>query len=794
MSTPLPLEGLRVVDTTSECGALCARMLADFGADVVLVEPPGGSSARTLPPYLDDGTSTWFLFRNANKRGVVLDASTAGDRDLFAALLASADVLVDGDGPASAAAFGFDTDALQRRFPRLVTCSITNFGRTGPYSGHAATDDVVFAVSGWLQTSGIPSKPPLLMPGSLPSDAAGVMGVFATLAALVQRRTNGSGQYLDVSALETTIQLNTWGIPNTSATLAAGQQPNLLRNGTGPMYPLIRTADGFVRLVILSPRQWNAMFEWLGSPEAFADPMWATTFARLTNADVLNPLFEEHFSTMSMEECAAEAQRRGIVATPMLRPDQVLRNEHFVSRHTFVDAEVAPGVTAQVAAGFIEGGGDRWGFRFRAPQLGEHNDDVLGRLAPAPADEGGARPAPAPPLAGVKVLDFGHGGVGVEGGRMLVEYGADVIKVETRSYPDFMRLIMGTEMTPSFASSSRSKRSFGVNLKTPEGLALVHRLAAQADIVIENNSTGTMTDMGVGYEVLAALNPSITMASSQLVGSHGAYASWIGYGPTTQPFGGMNYLWNFADGDAPPGSPAIHPDHFAGRLCAIVGLLGVWVRERSGHGFHGEIAQVEAVVNTIGDLLLKESVQPGTVQPEGNDDERGAPWGVFRCAGDDQWCVVTVRDDADWLALRAAMGDPEAARDERFATAAGRKAARAEVNAIVGIWTSGLAPREAMTKGQQHGVPVGAMLSSLDHLTDPHLEARGFLVPVKQQDSSELVFEGPAFSGTAMAPPRITQAPRLGEHTREICRELGLDDEEIDTLVAVGALEVPREA
>ena len=103
------------------------------------------------------------------------------------------------------------------------------------------------------------------------------------------------------------------------------------------------------------------------------------------------------------------------------------------------------------------------------------------------------------PLAGLRVLDFGHGGVGVEGGRMLVEYGADVIKIETRTYPDFMRLIIGGEMTPSFASSSRSKRSFGVNAKKPGGVELLHRLAEQADIVIENNSTGTMNDMGVGY-------------------------------------------------------------------------------------------------------------------------------------------------------------------------------------------------------------------------------------------------------------------------------------------------------
>ena len=114
-------------------------------------------------------------------------------------------------------------------------------------------------------------------------------------------------------------------------------------------------------------------------------------------------------------------------------------------------------------------------------------------------------------------------------------------------------------MTPSFASSSRSKRSFGVNAKNPEGNAVLHGLAEQSDIVIENNSTGTMDDMGVGYETLHELNPGISMASSQLVGSRGAYASWIGYGPTTQTFGGLSHLWNFDDGDAPSGQPGDPP-------------------------------------------------------------------------------------------------------------------------------------------------------------------------------------------------------------------------------------------
>jgi crotonobetainyl-CoA:carnitine CoA-transferase CaiB-like acyl-CoA transferase len=777
-----------VIDLADEMGAMCGRMLGDLGADVIRVEPPAGAPSRQLPPFAPDGTSLWFAYRNGNKRGVTADLRTDAGRERLLGLLAGADAFIESGPPGELAALGLDPVVLARRFPRLVACSITPFGQTGPYAGFAATDDVVVALSGWLATSGIPSKPPLLVPGSLASDAAGIHAVFAVLAALVQRSRTDRGQYLDVSALEAVTQLNTWGIPNTSATVNAGMAKHVVRSGDAALYPLIRTKDGMIRLVMLAARQWKAMWRWMGEPDAFADPMWEQTFVRLQNTDVLNPVFEEFFATMTMEEAAAEAQRRGIVATPMLKPGDVLHNEHFRSRGSFVEADVAPGIRARVASGFFELDGMRLGYRRRSPGVGEHDAEV--DAAPAPSSAEAPDPPRSRPLEGLRVLDFGHGGVGVEGGRMLVEYGADVIKVETSTYPDFMRIVLGGNMTPSFASSSRSKRSFGVNAKHPDGLRILHELAARADIVIENNSTGTMEDMGVGYATLRALNPEIVMASSQLVGSRGTCATWIGYGPTIQPFGGMTYLWAFPDGEGPPGNPAIHPDHLAGRLCAIGALAGVLGRAGRGGGGHAEIAQVEGVICTLGDLLLKEALVPGSVEPEGNDDERGAPWGVFRCSGAEEWAVVCVRDDTDWQALVRAMGGPSG--HEPFAHAAERLARRDDVNAFVETWTRTLEPREVMRRGQAEGVPVGAMLSALDQLSDEHLAAHGFLVPVNQPGSGPLVFDGPAFRATAMAPPRIEAAPLLGEHTRVVCREvLDLDDGEIDRLMAEGALEEP---
>ena len=785
----LPLDGLRVIDAANELGEIAGRVLAELGADVVRVEPPGGAASRLIPPLAPDGTGLYFAYRNVDKRSVTIDLDEASGREAMLELLQGADVFIESGQPGELAGLGLDPAVLTGRFPELVVASITAFGQSGPYAAFEATSDTLFAMSGWLASSGIPEKPPLLAPGALAYDTAGIVAVFAIECALVQRLSTGRGQHLDISAVEALAQCNTWGLPNVSSIVNAGMEAPSLRSGTSPMYPSFKTTDGEVRLVILAPRQWHAMWEWMGRPEEFADPSWENTFTRLQNLDVLNPYFAAHFADMEMEAAAKEAQRRGVVVTPMLNPGQVLANEHYLSRDTFVDMDTPGGATGKLCTGVFELDGSRAGPRTRWPAPGEHTDDVLAAVGTVVDSIPSSSASAERPLEGLRAIDFGHGGVGVEGGRMLAEYGADVIKIETRTYVDFMRMIMGSEMTPSFASSSRSKRSFGVNAKNAEGRRVLLDLIATADIVIENNSTGTMAAMGVGWDDLKAVNPNLIMVSSQMMGAHGAYGGWVGYGPTIQPVGGLQWLWSFDDGDPPPGSNAIHPDHLAGRLCAIGGVTGVLGLNNGGTGVHFEMAQVEALIYTLGDLFLAESLEPGSIRPQGNASRRGAPWGVFPCSGDEQWCAICVRDDSDWLGLQRAMGDPAWATDSRFDGGSGRMESRAEVNAEIAKWTSGLSKAEVMDRCQAEHVPAGAMLTSVEQLSDPHFVQRGFCAEVDQQDAGKLTLEGPAFYGSDMAPADIRQAPRLGEHTREICTELGMNPDEVDRLIDAGALE-----
>jgi crotonobetainyl-CoA:carnitine CoA-transferase CaiB-like acyl-CoA transferase len=785
-----PLAGLRVLDMADERAELCGRYLADMGADVVRLEPPEGSPSRRMPPFAG-GRSAFFEVRNFNKRSAVVDLSAESGRDRLLHLLARADVWIETTKPGRLAALGMGPVEMSERFPHLIVASVTDFGQTGPYRDYEATDDVLTAIGGEIFRSGVVDKPPLLVPGSFSYDVAGVTAAFAVLTAYWQSVTTGRGQHIDLSIVEAVAQSSDWSLANYSAAAAGGSPYSEVRSGSGIVYPLYPCKDGWVRLVILSPRQWHAMREWLGDPEFLQDPHWDSLLGRMSiQADVLDPLYKELFMTMGMSELSAEAQRRGIVMTPVLHPRAVLETEHFLEREAFTPVSFPDGSLGQVTSSLVEVDGRRAGLRAPAPSVGQH-DDAIEVSWPDARNAGPKGAPPRRPLEGLLVVDFGHGGVGVEAGRLLAEYGAEVIKIESRAYPDFIRLVAGSEMSPSFASSSRSKRSLGLNVKTPEGMELIRRLIAQADVVIENNSTGTMDDLDLGWAALRQLNPGLVMVSSQLMGSTGPWAGWLGYGPSTRTAGGMTWLWNFPDGGPPPGSFVIFPDHLVGRVCATAGLAGLARRHREAVGTHFEVAQVETVLTCMSQYFLQESLEPGSVQPVGNRREQGAPWGVYRCAGEERWVVITCRNDQDWGGLRTALGDPEWAADPALASVDGRRAAHDAIDAQLSEWTAARSDREAMEILQAHGVPAGMMNYASDEVQDPHLRARGYLAEIDQPGVGPMILEGPAFYGSAMDRPFIGPAPALGQHTREIAAaRLGLSKERTEELIAAGVLEV----
>jgi crotonobetainyl-CoA:carnitine CoA-transferase CaiB-like acyl-CoA transferase len=314
---------------------------------------------------------------------------------------------------------------------------------------------------------------------------------------------------------------------------------------------------------------------------------------------------------------------------------------------------------------------------------------------------------------------------------------------------------------------------------------------SQADVVIENSAAGVMDRLGFGYPALKKINPRIILFSTQLMGSSGPWGRWIGYGPHNHAVSGLQYLWNYPeDADTPAGSTNTHPDFLVGRLGALGVVAALIQRDREGGGTHVEVAQFEVMIQLLGDLLVKESLAPGSVHPQGNASARGSPWGVYPCRGEDEWCVINIRSDAEWAGLRKALGNPAWAARTEYDGLQGRRDAQHDIDHGLGAWTRERDPTEVMALLQAHGVPAGVVQHADHQVHDPHLSERKFFRELDQPGLGKLLLEGPVFRGTDMPGPRVGPAPFLGQHTREVCHTLlGLTDGEIDRLIEEGVLE-----
>ncbi|GAA4546731.1 CoA transferase [Pseudonocardia xishanensis] len=780
----LPLHALRVLDLSEGPAESCGRFLADLGAEVLRVEPPGGSPGRS--------DAVGFALRNANKRGLTLDLADESGRAALLSRVRHVDVLLESFGAAEAASLGLTPAGLLAANPALVVVSVTDFGRTGPWADRVATEDVLAAAGGVLSRSGLPGGTPLLPPAGLVGQTVGVHAAWAALVAYVKRVRTGVGEHVDVSAFEAVVHGFDPGF-GAQGSAAAGRSESFPRDrpDAANFYPVFPCADGDVRICLLAKRQWRAMFEWLGEPEEFADPRYDAIPARFDAADRLNPLITALFAGRTREELTLEGSRRGVPVGGMLTVAEVLEAEHLRSTGTLVTAEIADGLRATVPTGYVSIDGERAGLRVRAPRPGEHDDLPVAVERDAP-DLGLARQEPGErPLAGLRVLDLGVIVFGAELGRAFADQGAEVIKIENSAFPDGLRQTRrGGGMNASFAWGGRNKRGLGLDLRSDQGRALFRRLVGEADLVVANFKPGTLESLGFSHADLVEINPRIVVSDSSAFGSHGPWRTRMGYGPLVRASCGVSALWqdpatdDFCDGST------VYPDHVAGQVAAVAALAVLIGRGADGPGRSIEIAQADTAIVALGPTLARASLDSASVGPEGNRRAGVAPAGVFPCAGEDEWCVVVARDDADWERLAEVTGLPA---DEGLRTLEGRLERRGELEKRLGEWTAERGPDEVADLLQAAGVPAAGMLRLPDELTHPQLVDRDsfheMAHPLLKRPIPAMA-RAARFSSIPDSP--LEPAPMAGEHTREIARvQWALTDGEIEGLVRSAVLQPP---
>jgi formyl-CoA transferase len=393
-------------------------------------------------------------------------------------------------------------------------------------------------------------------------------------------------------------------------------------------------------------------------------------------------------------------------------------------------------------------------------------------------------------LAGIRVVDVTNNQAGPSCGQMLAWLGADVIKVEEPGKGDPARQSLRDRPDQDslfYLSFNQNKRSLTLDLKNPKAKDVFRKLLAKADVLLENFGPGVMDRLGFGWPALSALNPRLVSASIKGFGSYGPYADYKAYEPIAQAMGGAMSVTGAADGPPMYVWPSIG-DSGTGMHCVIGILAALMQRHQSGKGQQVEVSMQDAVLNLIR-VSLRDHQRFGRTMPRtGNQLGSGVPGNTYRCApgGPNDYAFIFVQPQM-WHPLLKAMGRTDLIGDPRYETAEARWQHRDEVNALVEAWTMERSKHEVMKILAGAGVPCGAVLDTGEVLVDPHLQARGMIVEMEHPVRGRYVTVGNPIK-LSDSPTAITPAPLLGQHRRDILKELGYQDAEIDALQAERAI------
>ena len=407
------------------------------------------------------------------------------------------------------------------------------------------------------------------------------------------------------------------------------------------------------------------------------------------------------------------------------------------------------------------------------------------------------------PLEGLKVVDFSWAIAGPVTAKYLAIFGAHVIKVESNSRLDNLRIgppfvgKPGRNNSAFFANHNPSKMSISLNLKSPEAVELAKKLVAWGDLVVENFSAGQMAEFGLDYEVLRKVNPRVIMLSSSQQGQTGPYAAHPGLGQLLMGHTGFVHFTGWPD--RPPTGPAVpYPDMIAPWFSLVSIISALEYRDRTGKGQYLDLSQMEGSIQYLSPQMLDYVINGREGQRHGNFSDEACPHNAYGCLapspltgvgrdGGDRWCAISVHSDDEWRAFRRVLGDPAWASEARFATHLSRLKNVDEVDRLVNEWTSKRSAEEVMRVMQEAGVPAAVVANGKDLAEDPQLQHRGHVVFQDHPGKGRFPYDAPSFRMSNIA-PEWRPAPNLGQHTEQVCREiLGLSDEQIKAYTEKGA-------
>ena len=390
-------------------------------------------------------------------------------------------------------------------------------------------------------------------------------------------------------------------------------------------------------------------------------------------------------------------------------------------------------------------------------------------------------------LQSLRVVDFTWVLAGPYATRILADFGAQVIKIQSKT----VAKDADTNLDGYFNTWNRNKLGITLNLNKPKGIDIVKKLVYLSDVVVENFSPRVMNNWGLGYDVLSRDNQGLIMLSMSGMGHTGIWKDHVAFGPTIQALSGLTKLTGF-QGQPPVGVGYSYADHVAGLTAALAVIEALEYRRRTGKGQYIDLSELESMAALLGVTLLNCNVNQDTCDMVGNRSlsRQAAPHNVYRCAGDDRWCAVCVFTEEEWQAFCRVIGDPSWIKEERFSNLSNRMEHVDDLDRLVEEWTSMHTAEEVMTLLQQSGVPAGVVQDAKGLRKDPQLNSRGFYAKAEHPVLGTVLFDGNPIKLSATPPQFDNPAPLLGQHNEYVYSELlGMSAEEIESYKQEGVFD-----
>jgi crotonobetainyl-CoA:carnitine CoA-transferase CaiB-like acyl-CoA transferase len=730
--SPGALTGLRVIELADEQAEYCGLALAGLGAEVIKVEPPGGSPTRRIGPFYEDRDdperSLFFWQYNRGKRSIMLDLRQPGDRDRFRALVATADVLLESTPRGELDGWGLGADTLRQQWPTLIVARMSPFGDQGPWADFKGSDLVHLALGGVMMNCGYDPAPggkydlPPIAPQMWHAyHIAGEQLAMAILAALLFRWRTGQGQQLSCAIHEavakcTEVDLMSWVMRHV---LVLRQTSRHARETVSPFPSIVHTKDGRWVMANLGTRPGDVTrlidllkrygLETSLSAEQSSAPQ-GNRFVPGTapeTAQGYHPMeaVQRFVRAFTYENVPwREAQEAGMLWAPLRKPHENALDPHWLARHSCTDVEHPElGRSFRYATSKWLATATAWSVGRRAPLLNE-DAQTVGTPPPrtVPAIDVSARAPVAEelsphgkpfPLQGIRILDFTWFLASAGGTRFLSAFGAESIKVELKSHPDTRMAAMAPvggraarerataplpgvtdpDMGGQFNNKNPGKRGISLNVRHPKGLEIARRLVAMSDVVAEGFSPGVLDGWGLGYEALRAIKPDIIYVQQSGMGAQGTYGRFRTVGPIANSFAGLSEMSGLPEPAMPAGWGYSYLDWMGAYSFALAILSGLFHRARTGEGQWIDASQSEVGLFIGGTSILDWSANGRIWSRYGNRSpyKPAAPHGVYPCVGEDRWLTIACFTEAEWRALTQVAGYPEWAEDPRFVDSVG---------------------------------------------------------------------------------------------------------------------------